>query len=148
LRRVRSPEIARRLAVIATTLALAGCAGVADGDGVSENESDALHDAYENALGEIRRNNELPQGKWYVEHVYQETSVRYGRLARRCFVQAPDTRDLFLLYRLDAEGAPVESIAYPPSAFADCMAEGLANLADFELRPPPHPDYWFRVPAP
>jgi len=127
--------VAGLLALLAP-LALAACA------------SETTPDGYYEASREVRLSLKTPEGHAYGEVVARRSRDRLERTARRCAVRALDQRGVRLLYRLDAEGRPVESIVYPETPLARCIQEDLGSLEELELPPPPAPDYWIRLPVP
>lgn len=127
--------LGRMLASFGSALALVACA------------TDAPPAGYYEALREIRLNLRSPEGGYYARQVFLKMRNDVERVARRCYVEAPDTRGAQLLYRLDAEGAPTESIVHPPAPFAECVHRGLRNLEDFDLPPPPREEHWILVSA-
>lgn len=98
-----------------------------------------LPPGYDDAAREVRDNLRTAQGRSYRRAVENELSRRLQRAARRCYVHAPETRGVRLLYRLDESGNPTESIVYPDTAFGRCVQ---TDIGQFELPPPPEPGYW------
>jgi len=103
---------------------------------------------YPDAVDEVRRNLKTREGRRYNKHVFQRTRNEFDRIYVRCHVRSPSSIRVHVLYRLDPQGKPLESIVYPPTTLGECVRKGLADLEQFELIPPPKGDYWIVLPAP
>jgi hypothetical protein len=99
-------------------------------------------EGFDAAAREARLNRQSSRNAVFHHQLRRELTADFRRLVRRCRLESLDTKEVTLLYRLDASGDPVESMFYPPGAFAECVHEGIGGI---ELPPPPRPDYWFGV---
>ena len=100
---------------------------------------------YEEAARAARKNGKSVRGRRYVKAVRNSLKGIPEDVIHSCQIREPDRRHIRLMYRLDADGDPVETMVYPASAFADCVIEGIRG---FQFPPPPEPDYWITILGP
>jgi len=114
--------------------------------GLASCSQDIGPPGYNDALRELRLNRLSPGSDGYFMRF--ERTIRGALVVanRTCRALRPlDKRGSMLLYRIDAEGRPTTSMVYPSTPYATCMHE---RVKDFELPPPPKPDYWVGISIP
>jgi hypothetical protein len=128
------PRVLRNLAVAVSPVAAIHCASVPPPPA-----------GYDEALREVRRNERSPRGDAYHRVIEKEILPEFRRASRQCSVREPDTLGARFLYKLDQAGVPVQTLVHPDTAFAQCVREA---IGDFDLSPPPEPDYWIEIRIP
>lgn len=118
---------------IAALLGLGSLACASGGDALPPGFQDAAYAARDDAR----------QHRRYVMHLREEYRAPLMEIIRECRLEhRQETREADIVIRVGVEGEPLETIANPPSPFADCTMSGLRKLT---LLPPPKPDHWVRL---
>jgi hypothetical protein len=143
----RSSAIRKCLVFSALAVALPlACATSADRSSLEASANDerpkGRPPGWEAAARAARLNGETVAGRGFARDLYNAYGRTRPDVLLSCSIRIPDERSTRILFRFDAEGGVVETLAYPGSDYADCLIEGLREVAH---PPPPKPDYWFTV---
>ncbi|MGH0035480.1 MAG: hypothetical protein ACQGVK_10700 [Myxococcota bacterium] len=96
----------------------------------------------EEAARTARLNGESVAGRGFARALHNAYGRTREDVLLRCGIRIPDERSTRILFRFGADGTVAESLAYPTSAYSQCVVDGLLELAQ---PVPPEPDHWFTV---
>ena len=124
--------------VVLGLVCLAGCAA-------NHESRSGKPPGYSDAVREAQRNSSSIRGKRYIKAIRRSLKGSGDEAIPSCRLREPDYRHHRILFRLDAEGNVIETMAYPASDFSDCVVK---DAFEFQYLPPPKPDYWITIVAP
>ena len=107
------------------------------------NESDEAYpegrpEGWEEAARTARLNGESVAGRGFARALHNAYGRTREDVLLLCGIRIPDERSTRILFRFGADGKVAESLAYPTSAYSECVVDGLLEL---EQPVPPEPDY-------
>ena len=105
----------------------------------------AKPEGFEAAANEARQNRRDPGAYMYLANLQRKLQRPLEVASRVCRVRTADSRNVRILYRLDASGAVAETLLYPSTDYGQCVLEEIGTV---EFAAPPESDYWVRVAVP